>query len=114
WRGKDAQNSNLGSCRSSTLTAGTAGCVLAPSHRQGASREVSMGKVVRFALALFIASLLGAAASVPVAADYGNSGGNVQLYQLTASMNCNNPDVCGDMLGGHWAWGGLTEDGSFQ
>ena len=73
-----------------------------------------MGKVVRFALALFVASLLGAAASVPVAADYGNSGGNVQLYQVTASMNCNNPAVCGDMLGGFWAWGVFNQDGSFD
>jgi hypothetical protein len=72
-----------------------------------------MGKVVRFAFALFVASLLGAAASVPAAADYGNSGANVQLYQLTASMNCNYPDLCSN-LGGFWAWGVFNADNSFD
>jgi|SRR6266581_6750228 len=49
----------------------------------------------------------------PVAADYGNSGGNVQLYQLTASMNCNNPSLCAS-LGGFWAWGVFNKDGTFD
>lgn len=60
------------------------------------------------------AVFLGLAAAIPAAADYGNSKGNVQLYQVTASANCNNPDLCGDMLGGFWAWGVFNKDGSFD
>jgi hypothetical protein len=71
-------------------------------------------RVLRFAVGVLGSSLLGAAASAPVAADYGNSGGNVQLYQVTASMNCNNPSLCGNMLGGFWAWGVFNQDGSFD
>jgi len=52
--------------------------------------------------------------AVPVAADYGNSGGNVQLYQATASMSCNNPSLCGSFLGGFWAWGEFNQDGTFS
>ncbi len=77
-----------------------------------------MVKVVRLAFALFVASLLGAAASVPAAADYGNSGGNVQLYQVTASANCNNPDICVPPLvqglGGFWAWAVFNQDNTFD
>ena len=68
----------------------------------------------RALLGLFAAALLSAATSAPAAADYGNSHGNVQLYQLTASMNCSNPDICGDMLGGFWAWAVFNQDGSFD
>jgi hypothetical protein len=56
--------------------------------------------------------------AAPAAADYGNSGGNVQLYQVTASANCNNPDVCVPPLvaelGGFWAWGVFNADGTFD
>jgi hypothetical protein len=69
---------------------------------------------VRLAFALFVASLLATGLSIPAAAGYGNSGGNVQLYQLTASMNCNNPDLCPQPLGGFWAWGVFNQDGSFD
>lgn len=51
--------------------------------------------------------------TVPVAADYGNSHGNVQLYQLTVSANCNNP-ICGNELGGFWAWAVFNQDGTFD
>ncbi len=61
--------------------------------------------------ALVVVMTIGGAA--PVAADYGNSGGNVQLYQVTASMNCNNPSLCAN-LGGFWAWGVFNKDGSFD
>jgi len=53
-------------------------------------------------------------AAAPVAADYGNSGGNVQLYQATASMNCNNPSLCPQGLGGFWAWAEFNADGTFS
>jgi hypothetical protein len=60
--------------------------------------------------------MIGAAA--PAAADYGNSNGNVQLYQVTVSANCNNPDLCvpplADGLGGFWAWAVFNQDGSFD
>ena len=67
------------------------------------------------ALGLLTAIVAGFAigGAVPAAADYGNSGGNVQLYQATASMNCNNPSVCGS-LGGFWAWGEFNADGTFS
>jgi hypothetical protein len=59
-------------------------------------------------------AVLAIGGAVPVAADYGNSGGNVQLYQATASMNCNNPSLCGSFLGGFWAWGVFNQDGTFD
>ncbi len=62
--------------------------------------------------ALVAALALGGA--VPAAADYGNSGGNVQLYQVTASMNCNNPSLCPQPLGGFWAWAVFNQDGTFD
>ncbi len=52
--------------------------------------------------------------AVPAAADYGNSNGNVQLYQVTASFNCNNPSFCGNNLGGFWAWAVFNQDGTFD
>ena len=73
-----------------------------------------MTRVSRFAFGLLIAGLLAVVGSPPVAADYGNSHGNVQLYQVTASMNCNNPSVCGSMLGGFWAWAVFNQDGTFD
>ena len=73
-----------------------------------------MRKAGRFAFGLLIAGLLAVAGSLPVAADYGNSGGNVQLYQVTASFNCNNPSVCGNHLGGFWAWAVFNQDGTFD
>jgi hypothetical protein len=72
-----------------------------------------MQRAGRFAFGLLAAGLLTVAASVPAAAEYGNSGGNVQLYQVSASMNCNNPDLC-STLGGFWAWGVFNADGSFD
>jgi hypothetical protein len=54
------------------------------------------------------------AGSVPAAADYGNSHGNVQLFQITASANCNNPALCGNELGGFWAWAVFNQDGRFD
>lgn len=59
-------------------------------------------------------ALLAIGGAVPVAADYGNSKGNVQLYQATVSMNCNNPSVCGNNLGGFWAWAVFNQDGTFD
>jgi hypothetical protein len=36
---------------------------------------------------------------------YGNTGGEIQLYQATVSQNCDNVSVCGpNGLGGFWAW----------
>ena len=73
-----------------------------------------MRKAGRFAFGLLIAGLLAVAGSLPVAAGYGNSGGNVQLYQVTASFNCNNPSFCGNNLGGFWAWAVFNQDGTFD
>lgn len=61
-----------------------------------------------------LVALLAIGGAVPAAADYGNSKGNVQLYQVTASMNCNNPSICGNNLGGFWAWAVFNQDSTFD
>jgi hypothetical protein len=74
-----------------------------------------MSRLARLVLGAFGAFLLMAAAVSPAAADgYGNHGGNVQLYQVTVSSNCNNASLCGGMLGGFWAWGVFDQDGTFD
>jgi hypothetical protein len=72
-----------------------------------------MRRISRFSFGVFVAGLLVVAGSVPASADYGNSGGNQQLYQATASMNCNNPSLCSS-LGGFWAWGVFNANGTFD
>ena len=73
------------------------------------------GKRIR-AVSTFAAAgtLLVIGGTLPAAADYGNSHGNVQLYQLTVSANCNNPSICGNELGGFWAWAVFNQDGTFD
>lgn len=56
---------------------------------------------------VLIASLAAAAALVgvmvlPVGA-YGG-GADHDMWQVGISINCNNPDFCGDILGGFWGW----------
>jgi len=42
-------------------------------------------------------------------ADYGP----LAVYQVTFSMNCNNPGFCGsDNLGGFWGWAAFNSDGT--
>lgn len=69
-------------------------------------------RLVGFIVALVAVLAIGGA--LPAAADYGNSNGNVQLYQATASMNCDNPAVCGNNLGGFWAWAVFNQDSTFD
>src|SRR5258706_4006020 len=71
-------------------------------------------RVIGFIPALV--AVLAIAGAAPAAADgYGNGGGNVQLYQATASANCNNVSLCGaDHLGGFLAWAGFNADGTVQ
>ena len=73
-----------------------------------------MKRLVQLCFGALSALFLVIAASAPVAADYGNSKGNVQLYQVTASFNCNNPSICGSQLGGFWAWAVFNADGTFD
>jgi len=62
-----------------------------------------------------LVAVLAVGGTATVAADgYGNGGGNVQLYQATASANCDNASLCGGMLGGFWAWAVFNADGTFQ
>ncbi len=70
-------------------------------------------RILGFVLGSLMALLLSVASAVP-AAGYGNSGGSQQLYQATASMNCNNPSLCGNFLGGFWAWAEFEADGTFD
>ena len=67
-----------------------------------------------FGLIAAMVAVLAMGGAVPVAADYGNGGGNVQLYQATASMNCNNVALCPAGLGGFWAWAEFNQDGTFS
>jgi hypothetical protein len=66
------------------------------------------------ALVAGLLGVLAVAGSSPVSADYGNAKGNVQLYQVTASSNCNNPSLCGPQLGGFWAWAVFNANGTFD
>jgi hypothetical protein len=50
--------------------------------------------VLAVALAGFMASPVGA---------YGG-GADHDMWQVGVSFNCNNPDFCGDSLGGFWGW----------
>lgn len=67
-------------------------------------------------LRLFAAALAVAAAAAfvglgaaPARADYGP----LAVYQVTFSMNCNNPSFCGsDGLGGFWGWAVFNSDGT--
>src|SRR3989442_2011285 len=77
------------------------------------SRRAQMGRIKRLVVVLLGASLAVAVAVSPAAA-YGNGGGSQQLYQATASMNCNNPSLCGSFLGGFWAWAEFDANGTFD
>src|SRR6266581_2296348 len=44
--------------------------------------------------------------SAGTAAAYGG-GADHDMWQVGVSFNCNNPDVCGDTLGGFWGWAEL-------
>jgi hypothetical protein len=75
-----------------------------------------LARLTRIRAICLIAASVGVLAiggATPASADYGNSGGNVQLYQVTASMSCNNPSLCAT-LGGFWAWGVFNQDGTFD
>jgi len=49
-----------------------------------------------------------AVAAGPASADYGPG----HEYQVTLSMNCNNPSVCGSNLGGDWGWAVFNANGT--
>jgi hypothetical protein len=73
-----------------------------------------MRSIRRLLAAGLVASALAVVTVAPAAA-YGNAGGAQQLYQVSASMNCNNVTVCGSLnLGGFWAWGVFYADGTFD
>lgn len=63
--------------------------------------------VIAVALVALIAG--GVAAAVPAGA-YGNDG-QMDVYQIGISFNCNNPAFCGsDNLGGFWGWAELDHN----
>jgi hypothetical protein len=55
----------------------------------------------------FLVMVAGIAAAVILSASsasaYGG-GADHDMWQVGLSFNCNNPDFCGDELGGFWAW----------
>jgi hypothetical protein len=67
-----------------------------------------------FGVAVVAATIGGAALTLGVgtASAYGNAHGAQQVYQIAISGNCNNPDLCGNELGGFWGWGVLYADGT--
>jgi hypothetical protein len=75
--------------------------------------------VRRVVLALVLA-LGGFALGGGPAHAYGGGAGH-DVWQLGVSFNCNNPDFCGEDLGGFWGWvefdrwadGSITGDGEF-
>ncbi len=77
---------------------------------------VLLRRLREFGLIAALVTVLAIGGAAPAAADgYGNGGGNIQLYQATASANCNNVSLCGaDHLGGFWAWAVFNADGTVQ
>jgi hypothetical protein len=58
---------------------------------------------MRRLLVLVAAVAAALALSAPPASAYGG-GANHDMWQVGLSFNCNNPDACGDELGGFWGW----------
>jgi hypothetical protein len=56
----------------------------------------------RMLMSLIVAMILAAMTSLPIAA-YGG-GADHDMWQVGVSFNCNNPDFCGENLGGFWGW----------
>jgi hypothetical protein len=74
-----------------------------------------MTLIHRFAIAsavLAIGVFAFFSSGAPGASAYGNAHGAHQIYQIMISGNCNNPDLCGNELGGFWGWGVLYDDGT--
>src|SRR5260370_36332162 len=84
------------------------------SVQEGGSGLALLERARVFGLIAGMVAVLAIGGVVQVAADYGNSGGNVQLYQATASMNCNTVALCRAGLGGFWAWAEFNQDGTFR
>jgi hypothetical protein len=55
-------------------------------------------------LVLIVAASLTAALFIPSRADAYGGGAAHDMWQIGVSINCNNPDVCGDATGGFWGW----------
>src|SRR5438094_4560930 len=76
---------------------------------------VLLRRVRVFGLIAALVAVLAIGGAAPAAADgYGNGHGNVQLYQATASANCDNVSLCGANLFGFWAWAVFNADGTVQ
>jgi len=55
----------------------------------------------------FLVMVAGIAAAITMTASPAGSyggGADHDMWQVGISFNCNNPDFCGDELGGFWAW----------
>jgi hypothetical protein len=68
--------------------------------------------VVRRVLLLFAALGMTLGVSVAAAGSASATYGPLAQYQITLSVNCNNPSVCGDNLGGDWGWAVFNSDGT--
>jgi hypothetical protein len=58
---------------------------------------------MRRLLVLLAAAAAALGLSASPASAYGG-GADHDMWQVGLSFNCNNPDVCGDELGGFWGW----------
>jgi len=64
---------------------------------------------VLISLAAVTLALTGAAAAAgPASATYGPG----HEYQVTLSVNCNNPTLCAGNMGGDWGWAVFNADGT--
>src|SRR5512132_1956556 len=73
---------------------------------EAAMHRVSLGLLGRTLAAFALLAILVAAAPRPAGAY-----GQLAVYQVTVSFNCNNPDFCGSELGGFWGWAEFDSDG---
>jgi hypothetical protein len=79
-----------------------------------------MTSIARRVLLVLGLALGGLGLLVSPAQSYGGGAGH-DMWQAGVSFNCNNPDFCGDELGGFWGWvefdrwadGSITGDGEF-
>jgi hypothetical protein len=63
----------------------------------------------RLTVLVSLVAMLALAALGATAAPAGAYGGGADhdMWQVGLSFNCNNPDICGDELGGFWGWAEL-------
>jgi hypothetical protein len=62
-----------------------------------------MWSILRRVMVALVLALGGFALGASPAHAYGGGAGH-DMWQIGISFNCNNPDLCGDEVGGFWGW----------